>query len=247
MSLRVLAVGFAALVAVRAQPASPPQFEVASVKRAPSGPLGDVFSTKPDVSRGRIRWTTELDYLIGYAYKLDVSRVLSCTSCGRIYSIEAIFDPEASDEQVRFMLQSLLADRFKLRSHSVSTQAEGFALVLAKGGPKAKAADPKEAESYAFATLPEPGIVAITGRGASIPQLVAALQRVVAAPVWDKTGLSGKFNFEFRCAPFTDAGADSGAPSLGTALQENLGLKLEKQTGPVETLVVDHVEEPSEN
>jgi uncharacterized protein (TIGR03435 family) len=89
--------------------------------------------------------------------------------------------------------------------------------------------------------------VAITGRGASIPQLVAALQRVVSGPVWDTTGLSGKFDFEFRCASLTDAGANTGAPSLGTALQENLGLKLERQRGPVETLVVDHVEEPSEN
>jgi uncharacterized protein (TIGR03435 family) len=247
VSLRVLAVGLAALVAVRAQRASPPQFEVASIKRAPQTPRGDVFSTKPDVSRGRIRWTSELDYLIAYAYQLDLSRLSSCINCGRIYSVEAIFDPEADDEQVRLMLQSLLADRFKLRTHLVSTEADGFALVLAKGGPKIKAADPKEGVSYAFATLPEAGIVAITGRGASIPQLVAALQRVVNGPVWDKTGLSGKFDFEFRYAAFTDAGLEAGAPSLGTALQENLGLKLERQRGPVETLVVDHVEEPSEN
>jgi uncharacterized protein (TIGR03435 family) len=85
-----------------------PSFEVASVK-----PGGDVFSTRPDHSLGRIRWTTQLAYLIGYAYRLDFSRV-SGPHLGSVYAVEATFDPRTTEDQVRLMFQSLLADRFRM-------------------------------------------------------------------------------------------------------------------------------------
>jgi uncharacterized protein (TIGR03435 family) len=124
---RLTAAALAAAWAVHAQPA--PAFEVASVKRSvgivgADGIHRDVFSTRPDLSPGRIRWTSQLCYLIAYGYHLDFSRI-SGAKCGMIYSIEATFDPQASDEQVRFMIQSLLADRFKLRAHRASTEANG--------------------------------------------------------------------------------------------------------------------------
>jgi uncharacterized protein (TIGR03435 family) len=65
-------------------------------------------------------------------------------------------------------------------------------------------------------------------------------------PVWDRTGLSGNYYFAFR-TQFLSADLETDAPSLATALQENLGLKLEKQKGPIEGLVIDYIEEPSEN
>jgi uncharacterized protein (TIGR03435 family) len=66
-------------------------------------------------------------------------------------------------------------------------------------------------------------------------------------PVWDRTGLSGNYDFAFRYAQGLSADRNTDAPSLATALRENLGLAMQKQTGPVEALVVGHIEEPSAN
>jgi uncharacterized protein (TIGR03435 family) len=78
-------------------------------------------------------------------------------------------------------------------------------------------------------------------------QLAVNLQRATQMPVWDKTGLSGDYYFAFRFAPEISADQQADAPLLTTALQESLGLRLEKQKGPVETLEIDHIEVPTRN
>jgi uncharacterized protein (TIGR03435 family) len=249
----IFAIAFLSVTAY-GQGASNPRFEVASVK-----PGGDIFSARPERSQGRIRWTTQLCYLVGYAYHLDFSLV-SGPKCGSVYSVEAIFDPMASGDQVRLMMQSLLIDRFKLRAHQVTTQADGYALVAGNGRLKIKeygaTDDPPGMPEWVrdaspsmiiAATSPEPGVTAITGRRVSMSQLAETLQRVTKMPIWDRTGLSGNYYFAFRYAQEVGAELNTDAPSLGTALKENLGLKLEKQRGPVETLVIDHIDEPSAN
>ena len=70
---------------------------------------------------------------------------------------------------------------------------------------------------------------------------------VMQTPIWDRTGLTGNYDFEFRYVGNPDSASDADAPWLGTALQDRLGLLLEKAKGPSVTLVVDQVEEPSEN
>jgi uncharacterized protein (TIGR03435 family) len=240
------------------QSVAQPRFDVASVK-----PGGDMFSTRPDRSAGRIRWTTQLAYLTAYAYRMDFSRV-TCRKCASVYSLEATFDPAATDDQLREMLQSLLADRFKMVAHRVITEVEGYALVIGKGGLKIKEAKPAgepppmpdwikdaapamKAESFIAATMPETGVIAVVGRDVSMSQLAENLQRSAGMPVWDRTGLPGNYYFAFRYSRDADAELEADAPALATALQGSLGLKLEKQKGPIETLVVDSVEEPSEN
>ena len=240
---------FLIVMVVRGQPVPQrPRFEVATIKPEPAA---EIFHPRPDLPGGRIRWTTQLSYLIGYAYHLDIARVSGFAQGGSIYSVEATFDPAATDEQVRLMLQSLLADRFKMRVHRVTTQGEGYALTIGKGGLKIKeakdAASAPNVQGYVSATQPGFGVVAILGRGASMLQLAEILQRSTGMPVWDRTGLSGKYDFTFRYARDLNADLQADAPSLAMALQETLGLKLEKQKGPLETLIVDHLEEPSEN
>jgi len=241
-----------------AQSTPQPHFEVASVKGG-----GDAFSTRPDRSAGRIRWTTQLCYLIGYANHLDFSRVTGKNG-GSVYSVEATFDPAATDDQVRLMVQALLAERFKMRAHRASREADGYALVVGKGGLKIKEANPGaappampewirdaspalKAESFIAANLQDGGVVGVTGRNVSMSQLAETLQRSMKVPVWDRTGLTGNYYFAFRYALESGAGSDADAPAVATALQESLGLKLEKQKGPVETVVIDYIEEPSEN
>jgi len=225
--------------AIRCQTTPQPRFEVTSVK-----PAGNIISVKPQRSGGRIRWTTDLCYLIGYAYRLDSSRLSA--PCNRTYAVEATFDPGATDDQVRQMMQSLLTDRFKMRAHRVTTEANGLALSVEKGGLKIRE-DDTAGEPYMAATLADAGVVTITGRGASISQLAETLQRGLGTPVWDRTGLSGIYSFTFRYAQDLIPNLKADAPSLATTLRESLGLKLEKQKGPVETLVIEHIEEPSEN
>ncbi|MEP7351748.1 MAG: TIGR03435 family protein [Acidobacteriota bacterium] len=239
-----------------AKPQAPPkpQFEVAAIK-----PGGDSFSTTPQRSAGRLTWTTQVAYLIGYAYRLDFSHV-SGEHLGAVYTIEAIFEPAATNDQLRSMLQSLLADRFKMRSHGVVTEVDGYALSVGKNGIKMKVADQSApakdsgddgsspiSPSYVAATAPTLGVTAIAGRRASMSQLVQALGRALGTPLWDQTGLLLNYDFDFRYSADARVDSPTDAPSLTTALQESLGLTLKKQKGPLETLVVDSIEPPSEN
>jgi uncharacterized protein (TIGR03435 family) len=247
-----------ASLAAYAQTAPQPRFEVASVK-----PGGDVFSTRPERLQGRIRWTTQLCYLIGYAYHLDFSRVTG-QSCGAVYALEATFDPSATDDQVRQMVQSLLTDRFKMRAHRATAEADGYGLAVGKDGLKIREADPAgepppmpewvrnaspalKAESYISAVIPEAGVTAINGRRVTMAQLAETLQRSIQTPVWDRTGLTGNYYFAFRYTQDLSADHITDAPALAAALRESLGLRLEKQKGPVETLVIDSIEQPSGN
>jgi uncharacterized protein (TIGR03435 family) len=92
------------------------------------------------------------------------------------------------------------------------------------------------------------GTRSTTGRGVAIQNLVATLANACGRPVIDKTGLTGKYDYKLEYAPEdAQADADSNAPSIYTAVQEQLGLKLESAKGPVEIFVIDHVEKPSEN
>jgi uncharacterized protein (TIGR03435 family) len=257
---QIVATGLFVAAAVNGQTASKPQFELASIKQG-----GDTFSTRPQRLVGRIRWTTQLSYLIGYAYRLDFSHV-DGNGVDSIYSLEAIFDPAATDDQIRLMIQSLLTDRFKMRAHRVTTETDGLALLIGKGGLKireAKADDEApplpdgfrdaspslRAESFISALLHEHSVVEIIGRRVSMAQLAETLQRSNGTPVWDRTGLTGNYYFAFRYSQDLSPDLDTQAsyPSLSAALQQNLGLEMKKQKGPVETLVVDHIEPPSEN
>jgi uncharacterized protein (TIGR03435 family) len=102
-------------------------------------------------------------------------------------------------------------------------------------------------EGKVLATMEGKGVGAITGRRVTMAQLAESLTRVLRVFVRDETALAGKYYFAFRFAP-ENAAADSDLPPLTAALQENVGLKLEKRKGPVETLVVDHVEKtPTQN
>jgi uncharacterized protein (TIGR03435 family) len=228
----------------RGQVLSQPSFEVASVK-----PGGELFSTRPQLSPGRFSWTTQLAYVIGYAYGLDFSRI-SGEGLGTVYTISAVCDPKTTEDELRLMLQSLLRDRFNLRSHRVVKQVDGSALSIAKNGIKMKEAVPGDEpvrRNLVSATVPSTGVVAITGRAASISQLVETLARVIGSPLWDKTGLEGKYDFAFRFAQDLSTDPPPGVPSLSTVLNENLGLVIAKQRGSLETLVVDHLDPPSAN
>jgi uncharacterized protein (TIGR03435 family) len=168
------------------------------------------------------------------------------------YIINAAFEPNAKESEIRLMLQSLLAERFNLRLHRDIKEVDGYAISVGKGGSKMKesaATDqpaPGIRDRFVSAILSSAGTM-ITGRRATLAQLAETLGRNLESPMWDRTGLQGEYDFTFRYAQDVGADTQTDAPSLTTALRESLGLILQKQRGPVETLVIDHVEPPSEN
>jgi uncharacterized protein (TIGR03435 family) len=171
------------------------------------------------------------------------------------------------------MLQALLADRCKLAIHRETTEQTVYALVVAKSGSKLHEAKPGDAYPNGFKGpdgQPGVGMMMMGGaggpvnaQGIAISNLAGFLSRQLGRKVIDKTGLTGIYDFTLKWAPdqstplfngpaggpspADSAPADSSGPSLFTAVQEQLGLKLESQKGSVEVIVIDHVEKPSEN
>jgi uncharacterized protein (TIGR03435 family) len=176
-----------------------------------------------------------------------------------------------SPEQRRLILQPLLADRFKLKVHTEIKQLPVYELVVAKGGPKLKEAT--AGDTYANGIKGPDGVGRggmvrmgrgqLTAQGVPMTSVVNMLSQQLHRTVIDKTGLAGKYDLELNWTPddgegmgppppgggqlHGDAPPEGSGPSIFTAIQEQLGLKLQSAKGPVDTLVIDHVEMPTEN
>ena len=219
-------------------------FDIASVKVS----AGSLLMTAPQRAGGRIRWTTDLHHLISYAYRIPMQRISGeFPKKAPIYTIEATTDPATTDDQVRLMFQSLLADRFKLALHRESKETVGYALSVAKKGLKiheAKAED--DVRGSVAATLESKTVGKIVSKKGTMSQLCAAVAIFLHTFVLDETGLQGVYDFEIAFAH--ENAADSEAGPLFRVIQDELGLTLEKRKGAIESLVVDHLESvPIEN
>ena len=167
-----------------------------------------------------------------------------------IYDITATLPPGTTGDEVLLMIQTLLADRFKLTLHRDSKELPVYALVVGKGGSKLQ-----EVEFGRGSTSGSPGH--LTATRIAIRNLTEFLSRQTGRPVLDMTGLKGFYNFTLNYTPDAAPSAPSPetpipesavGPSLFTAVQEQLGLRLEARKAPVEILVVDHAEKvPTEN
>lgn len=184
--------------------------------------------------------------------------------------------PKQRGNEMFLMVQALLNDRFKLEAHIETREMPIYELALAKGGPKltpAKEIPPDE--PGAPPSLPPPGtsprpenmrqglmvlrktatVMEMTAKGQTLDALMQQPFFGIGSPMVNKTGLTGKYDFVLDWTPDRDASAasamdapnDVDAPSLFIALQEQLGLKLVLTKGPVEVVVIDHIEMPSEN
>ena len=143
-------------------------------------------------------------------------------------------------EQDRGMMQSLLKDRFNLKVHHVTKQMPVYALVIAKSGSKLKESKTK----LGWGSVRDGQI---DYRDADLETLAYSLSGEVGRIVLDETGLTGKYDLTLKWTPDEERGAVDAGPSIFTAVQEQLGLKLEPTTRPVDTIVVDHIERPSAN
>jgi bla regulator protein BlaR1 len=225
------------------------EFEVASIKPNKSG----VPQIRIQKGQGYLGTNVTLRNLIQFAYQTGPDGLTGVPGWidGERFDVAAKTSADTTDEQRRRMMQSLLADRFKLTVHQETKEMPIYALVVAKNSPKLQ---PSKAEETEFGG----------SRGQFLCQkvpmsmLAGQLRRLLGRPVHDETGLTGEYDFKLEWTPDeppANAGTaeartappDRTGPSIFTALQEQLGLRLESRKGVVAVLVVDRVERPSEN
>ena len=173
------------------------------------------------------------------------------------------------------MLQSLLADRFQLKLTRGSKEMPAYALVVAKSGPKLQEAKPVDTQAdtpsgpggHPHGPMMRMGRGELNGQGVVLSFLASVLSQQLGRQVLDHTGLKGNYDLTLKWTPEQGEGMmmggpggpgggprpdgapppDASGPSIFTALQEQLGLKLEATKAPADVLVIDHVEKPSEN
>ncbi|MGC1421041.1 MAG: TIGR03435 family protein [Terracidiphilus sp.] len=261
MKLRVLlALPLLAACALAAQMPQPsPAFEVATIKPVESTPR----SPRYIVMEGPHRFV-EKDYtlklLIAAAYNLNPKAVSGGPPWieSDHYDILALTPGQVqpSHDQQMAMLRTLLAERFKLSWHHEPKVFSIYALEIAKGGSKLKPSTAPATDQPALISTVYPQRILMPARNASMADFVSVLQRAVLdRPVVDKTGLTGRYDFNLEWAPdesqFGDdvgaAPSDTPVPPFFTAIQQQLGLRLEATRGPIQTVVVDHAERPSAN
>jgi uncharacterized protein (TIGR03435 family) len=235
-----------------------PAFEVATIK--PSNPDRP---GKGVAVRGRQFSTlnTSLSDLITFAYGLHARQIVGAPAWieSDKYDLNARPDGQGqpNDKQWKAMVQKLIAERFKLTFRRDKKELSVYAIVVAKTGPKLtkSQADPNGLPALGFRALG-----ALNCRNTSMADFAQLMQgAVLDKPVVDQTGLPGRFDFALNWTPdefqFSGLGgrvpppADNVAapPDLYTAIQQQIGLKLEVTKAQAEVLVIDHVEKPSEN
>jgi uncharacterized protein (TIGR03435 family) len=238
-----------------------PAFEVATVKPSAPGVHGMSLNFSPG---GRFTATNvPLRMLITFAWTLQDHQLTGGPGWLGSDTFDIVGKPaeeipnnDAGHERLRLLVRSLVTERFKLEIHTETKDLPIYALVLAKNGPKLVAAGTESIGANIRGSRGQLTCVKVS-TSMLAQQLAARLGRNVV----DKTGLSGDYDFKLEWQPDTGEVPGKGGdrppdainsdapagPSLFTALQEQLGLKLEAQKGPVEILVVDHAEKPPGN
>ncbi len=261
---------------ISAQPAATPrpQFEVASIKLNKSG--GGFSLARPSPG-GRFTLTNiPLQFVVTIAYRIKDFQLSGAPPwfTAERYDIEAKAEGNPSLDAMLPMLQALLEDRLQLKFHHETKELPIYTLVVAKAGKLHESQGECGPMPDRLPPPPEPGKMPsppcggmfrtpghVAGQKVAMAQLTDLLSNMAGRIVLDKTGLTGKYDISLDYTPeqsqlqLPPGGApdipvprpDPNGPSLFTALQEQLGLKLESQKGPVEIMVIDHVERPSEN
>jgi uncharacterized protein (TIGR03435 family) len=236
-------------------PSAQLEFDVASVKENKTLTSGTKMRLMP--GGGVAAEHLPARSLITIAYSLQPYQFAGAPdwASDTYYDINAKPAGTATREQTFTMLQALLVDRFRLTFHRETRDVDGFALVQARPGTlgpnlRRSAVDCENREIFSATPRCKEGGINMSPAGTSIKavgtQMWTLLQTVIGqmgAPVSDDTQLSGPFDFDIQWS--NDVGAANDLPSISTALQEQLGLKLEKRRVSAEMFVVDRFERPT--
>lgn len=227
--------------------AQAPEFEVATIKMNQSGSGGSNF---PVLRNGVVSATNvSLLMLLQAAYDLSVVRITGPGWLGSDrYDLRGKSPQGVPDTEMMPMLRALLTDRFRISSHREMKEMSVYQMLVAKSGLKMTPFDGTNAP--ASPPNRNRGGAVIVGSG-TMPQLAKMLTGASGRPVLDDTGLEGRFNYVLTFTPpsvQSDTLSDSAPPDLFTALEQQLGLKLQPKKDSIEILVIDHAERvPIEN
>jgi uncharacterized protein (TIGR03435 family) len=249
--LRCAALSILAITTVLAQTS---EFEAATVKPADPAHTGRGINVQP----GRIKViNSTLKLCIQYAWNVMDFQVSGGPGWAgtEAFDIDAVAAKRFESGEPRAMLQTLLAQRFGLVVHKETQEKKGFVLVVGKNGPKLQV--PEDNTSVQFSRTPT-GDMTLTARNVTMAGLASALSLQVGSVVVDQTGLEGHFSVFLQWTPDTPLRTKSGlpippppdavpGPTLFTALQEKLGLKLEAKKVPTEVIVIDRAKRPTAN
>ena len=225
---------------------SAPAFDVVSIKPSPQGLPGVNAGMRTDATHFIALWLPIRTLIMG-AYDMEFWKISGAPDWTMAdgYDITATMPPGLPKAQIEAMLQTLLADRCKLVVHRETKDTAIYALVAAKGGSKLKPS-------------PEGQFGIRRGRGhlelrhVSMKTFTRYLGDATEGgemdrPVVDMTGIEGLYDITLDWTPDNGPRGVDGGPSILTAVQEQWGLKLEPRKAPVEFIVIDHIERPSEN
>jgi uncharacterized protein (TIGR03435 family) len=258
----------------RAQAIPPPAFEVATVKpmdaKHPLPPSINISGDRFQATGMTLKELIKIAYDLNYGADRQVSGGPAWTASTR-FDVDAKEDPALSEkltqmssdergEQLRRMLRSLLTDRFKLQVHREKSELAIYELVMAKSGsklmpsvglPSSKDAD-NAAKPRSWIRFAGKGVLEGTAADPQMLVTVLSMQPEIGGRlVVDKTGLTGKYDFTLKWTPDMGQGAEpsgtDAGPSLFTALQEELGLRLQPTKAPVDVIAIDQVQLPIAN
>lgn len=255
--------------------AAAPSFDVASIKQGSADENGGGYNFEPGGRMVIKKFSVKnLVMVAWHVQEFQVEAPAAWMDSTR-YDIEAIASGNPTNDQSRLMLQTLLAERFHLTLRRESKQLPIFVL-RRTGALKAGLAPIKDPKctptdedfpalvpgekppcriTFRLINSPDDGTAMLVQGTTSVSVISRTLSTIVERQVTDDTNLSGAFNlqltfrpddFSGRAAP-APGGADSTASSIFTAVQEQLGLKLDSEKGPVDVLVIDHAEPPTPN
>jgi uncharacterized protein (TIGR03435 family) len=224
--------------------------------------IQQVFEIQNDQLAGAPAWLNTERY--------DIDAKMDSSTADALQKL-SLDDRESARRQ---MLKAILVDRLKITLHRETKELSIYSLVIAKNGPKLRVANPGDTYPNGIPGFRQPGMSTTSSRSGSesmtaqavpLSTLVRVLARALRRTVVDKTGLTGNYDFTLRWST-DESGMQStpeggggltgasgvpptepSAPTLFAAVQEQLGLKLERGKGPVEVIVIDHIERPSRN
>lgn len=239
----MLAILLALLAAAQIQqPTARVEFEVVSVK--PGDPNAPGSSGR--FTQGRMEMlNTTLRNLIMNAYHLNEFQLVGVPKWSESakFNVVATLPEGAASDQTSLMMQSMLADRFKLEFHRETRMNQEYARVVAKGGPKLQQAT----EEDKARNMSSQGPRMLKVRSTTLSNLARMLISAAGAPVVDRTEISGEYAIDLKFGQLLGGTpADDDLPNIFGAIQQ-LGLKLEPIKGPVEVLVIDNATMPTEN
>jgi uncharacterized protein (TIGR03435 family) len=251
------------------------EYEVVSIKPNKADRKGSVFRFPGDgISAENVSLRTLVQFAFGFTDSTRFSHMPSWIDSER-YDIEAKVESSLRETLAKLsreernpirqqLIQALLRDRMGFAFHRETRELQVYTLTVEKGGPKFQlskptAADPDLRRPFIWATSTREGAVTLTGERVDIASLTRILSLHSHRPVTDKTiGLTGKYDIKLRFVPedgqvempggpTTLEAPDPLGPDLVSAVKDQLGLKLQSGKGPVEIIVIDHIERPSGN